>query len=324
MSLTLGVVMDPIESITPYKDTTLAMMLAASARGWTIHSIDQADIYLDRGRAFAKRRKVAVYDDNNHWFDAEDLVDAPLSENDIILMRKDPPFDMDYIYTTYLLERAASEGVLVSNRPGSLRDVNEKLYTAWFNEYCPPTLVTASATRLKGFVQHHKDAIIKPLDGMGGAGIFRLTPEDPNINIILEQSTRGSRRQIMAQRYVPEIKDGDKRVLVVNGQAVPFALARIPAQGETRGNLAAGGRGVPVALGEAEQRIVEAVSPHLLERGLLFVGLDIIGSYLTEINVTSPTCARELDAHMQAHGSGNHRYSAGISNTYLDALEGML
>ncbi|MFT5895741.1 MAG: glutathione synthase [bacterium] len=325
MSITIGIVMDPIESITPYKDTTLAMMLAAQARGWTVHSIDQKDIYLDQGRAYSRRRKVHVYDDNNHWFDAEAPQEAPLSEHDIILMRKDPPFDMDFIYTTYMLERAAVEGVYVSNRPNSLRDVNEKLYTAWFSEFCPPTLVTTSSERLKAFIEHHQDAIIKPLDGMGGAGIFRLTPNDPNINIILEHATLQDSRQIMAQRYVPEIKDGDKRVLVVNGEAVPYALARIPAQGETRGNLAAGGRGVPVALTDKERRIVDAVSPYLLERGLLFVGLDIIGSYLTEVNVTSPTCVRELDAFMQAQNISNPRapdsYTPGIADIYLDALE---
>ena len=325
MGTTLGIVMDPIDSIVPYKDTTLAMMLAASARGWTIHYIEQHDIYLDQGRAFARRRKVKVYDNNDHWFDAEDPVDAPLAEHDIILMRKDPPFDMDYIYTTYLLERAASEGVYVGNQPNSLRDVNEKLYTSWFSEFCPPTLVTTSSARLKQFIEHHQDAIIKPLDGMGGAGIFRLRPDDPNINIILEQATINDRRQIMAQRYVPEIKDGDKRVLVVNGQAVPYALARIPAQGETRGNLAAGGRGVPVPIDDKERRIVDAVAPALLERGLLFVGLDVIGSYLTEVNVTSPTCVRELDAHMRQQtktpSAREDGYIPGIADTYLDALE---
>lgn len=325
MSITIGIVMDPIESITPYKDTTLAMMLAAQARGWTIHTIDQKDIYLDQGRAYSRRRKVHVYDDNDHWFDAEAAQDAPLAEHDIILMRKDPPFDMDFIYTTYMLERAAVEGVYVSNRPSSLRDVNEKLYTAWFSEFCPPTLVTTSSARLKAFIEHHKDAIIKPLDGMGGAGIFRLTPNDPNINIILEHATLQDSRQIMAQRYVPEIKDGDKRVLVINGVAVPYALARVPAQGETRGNLAAGGRGVPVALTDKEQRIVDAVSPYLLERGLLFVGLDIIGSYLTEVNVTSPTCVRELDAFMHQQNGNDHSasesYTPGIADNYLDALE---
>lgn len=324
MSIKLGIVMDPIESITPYKDTTLAMMLAAQARGWEIHCIDQRDIYLDQGRAFATRRKVRVFDDNSHWFEAEAPIDAPLAENRIILMRKDPPFDMDFIYTTYLLELAAAEGVYVSNRPGSLRDVNEKLSTAWFSEFCPPTLVTASSARLKEFIALHKDAIVKPLDGMGGAGIFRLTPDDPNINIILEHSTLNDSRQIMAQRYVPEIKDGDKRVLVVNGEAMPFALARIPAQGETRGNLAAGGRGVAVPVTDIERQIVDAISPWLLERGLLFVGLDVIGRYMTEINVTSPTCVRELDAHMhglpEAAQANEQGYRAGIADIYLDAV----
>lgn len=323
--LTLGVVMDPIESVVPYKDTTLSMLLAAQARGWTLHVIEQQDMFLVQGRPHARRRQVRVVDDDAHWFEAEEAVEAPLSEHDIILMRKDPPFDMDFIYTTYLLERAAEEGVLVSNRPGSLRDVNEKLATSWFPDLCPPTLVTASAARLKQFVTEHGDAIIKPLDGMGGAGIFRLRPEDPNINIILEQSTRNSRLQIMAQRYVPEIAAGDKRVLVVAGVAEDHALARIPAQGETRGNLAAGGRGVPVPLGESERRIVERVTPMLVERGLDFVGLDVIGNYLTEINVTSPTCARELDARAaEAAGVPIRSGVPGIASRYLDALEARL
>lgn len=323
--VTLGVVMDPIESITPRKDTTLSMLLAAAARGWTLHVMEQKDLYLVQGEPFARRRKVSVQDDDTHWFEADAPLDAPLSEHDIILMRKDPPFDMNYIYTTYLLERAVAAGVLVSNRPDSLRDVNEKLATAWFPELCPPTLVTASAARLREFVTEHGDVIVKPLDGMGGAGIFRLRPEDPNINIILEHSTLDDQLQIMAQRYVPAIVEGDKRVLVVAGVAVDHALARIPAQGETRGNLAAGGRGVPVPLGTAERRIVDRVAPTLLERGLDFVGLDVIGDYLTEINVTSPTCARELDAHAAAtSGDPENDTSPSIASRYLDALESRL
>ena len=321
MATTLGVVMDPIESVTPYKDTTLAMLLAAQARGWTLHVIEQRDIFLAGGRVHARRRRVRVADDDERWFEAEEAREAPLAEHDVVLMRKDPPFDMHYVYTTYLLEHAAAEGVLVSNRPSSLRDVNEKLATAWFPELCPPTLVTADPARLKRFVAEHGDAIVKPLDGMGGSGIFRLRPDDPNLNIVLEQSTRGGRLQIMAQRYVPEITEGDKRVLVVGG-AVDHALARVPAQGETRGNLAAGGRGVPVPLGEAERRIVDAVAPMLLERGLLFVGLDVIGDRLTEINVTSPTCARELDARAaEAAGKPVRGGVPGIAARYLDALE---
>jgi len=325
MSLNLGIVMDPIESITPYKDTTLAMLLAAAARGWTPHVMTQPDLYLLQGRAFATRRRVRVFDDATRWFEAEAPVDALMSELDVVLMRKDPPFDMDFVYTTHILERAAADGVLVSNRPGSLRDVNEKLSTAWFPELCPVTLVTASRTRLRAFVDEHADVIVKPLDGMGGTGIFRLTPHDPNINMILEQITLGDTRQIMAQRYLPEIVDGDHRVLVIGGTPADHALARIPAQGETRGNLAAGGRGVPVPLSEPMRRIAEAVAPTLLERGLDFVGLDIIGTSLTEINVTSPTCVRELDAHAQGRPvtdiDASRPYVRGLADDYLDVLE---
>jgi len=325
MSLNLGVVMDPIESITPYKDTTLAMLLAGAARGWTLHVMTQPDLYLLQGRALARRRRVRVFDDATRWFEADAPVDAPLADLDIVLMRKDPPFDMDFVYTTHILERAAAEGVLVGNRPGSLRDVNEKLYTAWFPELCPVTLVTASRARLRAFVDEHRDVIVKPLDGMGGTGIFRLTPTDPNINMILEQITIGDTRQIMAQRYLPEIVDGDHRVLVIGGRPAEHALARIPAQGETRGNLAAGGRGVPVPLSAPMRRIAETLAPALLERGLDFVGLDVIGSSLTEVNVTSPTCVRELDAHAQGRAvtdiDASRPYVRGLADDYLDVLE---
>ena len=325
MSLTLGVVMDPIESLVPYKDTTLSMLLAAAARGWRLRVTGLADLYLEDGRAHARTREVRVFDDDARWFEADEPRDAPLAEHDIVLMRKDPPFDMDYVYATYLLERAAEEGVLVSNRPSSLRDVNEKLGALRFPELCPPTLVTASPARLKAFVAEHGDVIVKPLDGMGGTGIFRVRPDDPNLNIILEQSTRAGRLLIMAQRYLPAIRDGDKRVLVVAGEAVDHALARIPAAGETRGNLAAGGRGVPVPLGEAERRIVERVTPTLIELGLDFVGLDVIGEHLTEVNVTSPTCARELDAHAaERAGLPTRGGVPGIASRYLDALEARL
>ena len=324
-ALSLCVVMDPIEGITPYKDTTLAMLLAASARGWELHVATLADLYLVDGRAFATRRRVAVFDDPRRWFEAGAAEDAPLAAHDVILMRKDPPFDMDFVYATHVLELAEAEGALVGNRPRSLRDVNEKLFTARFPELCPPTIVTASRARLAAFVAEHEDAIVKPLDGMGGAGIYRLTPRDPNLNMILETITLGDRRQIMAQRYLPEIVDGDKRVLVVGGRPAELMLARVPAQGETRGNLAAGGRGVPRPLGEAERRIAEAVAPALLERGLDFVGLDVIGDRLTEVNVTSPTCVRELDAHAQGRDvadiDASRPYVRGICDDYLDVLE---
>lgn len=325
MTLKIGIVMDPIASIAPYKDTTLAMMLAAQTRGWQVFYIEQNWLYLEQGEAFSRRQAVKLYDNNEHWYDAEEPEDAPLSDLDIILMRKDPPFNMDYIYTTYLLERAAADGVLVSNRPNSLRDVNEKLFTAWFSEHCPPTLVTTDSSRIKAFVEHHNDVIVKPLDGMGGESIYRLTVNDPNINVILENITRRDTLQIMAQRYIPEIVDGDKRILVVHGVPMPYALARVPAQGETRGNLAAGGRGVPVELSETDRQIAESIAPHLVERGLHFVGLDVIGSKLTEINVTSPTCVRELDAHatsLNTDSSGNNG-TAGIADIYLDGLEAL-
>ncbi len=318
--------MDPIESISPYKDTTLSMLLAAQARGWQVSELLQHDLYLQQGKPFARCRQVQVMDNNDHWFEADSAVERPLKDFDILLMRKDPPFNMDFIYTTYILERAAEEGVLVSNRPSSLRDVNEKLFTSWFANFCPITLVTASSARLRQFITEHKDAIIKPLDGMGGEGIYRLTESDPNLSVILESVTAGDRRQIMAQRYVPEITQGDKRILVVNGKPVPYALARVPLQGETRGNLAAGGRGVPKPLSDRDREIAETIAPHLVERGLLFVGLDVIGDYLTEINVTSPTCARELDAHMHAQPgapSPIDGYRRGIADDYLDALENL-
>ena len=323
--LALGVVMDPIESVTPYKDTTFAMLLAAQARGWDCFVMTQPELYLVQGRAFATRRRVRTFDDPTRHFEADAPEDVPLAAHDVVLMRKDPPFDMDYVYTTHFLDRAAAEGVLVGNRPGSLRDVNEKLYTAWFPELCPTTIVTASRARLRAFVEDEGDVIVKPLDGMGGAGIFRLTPTDPNIGIVLELITLDDTRQIMAQRYLPEIVEGDKRVLVVGGRPADLMLARVPSRGETRGNLAAGGRGVPMPLGDAERRIAEAVAPTLVERGLDFVGLDVIGDRLTEVNVTSPTCARELDAHARGRDvrdiDASRPYVRGICDDYLDVLE---
>ncbi|MCB1754438.1 MAG: glutathione synthase [Gammaproteobacteria bacterium] len=295
MRIKLGVIMDPIESIKPYKDSTFAMMLAAQKRGWEIFYMLPGDCYLENGKAFAHMCPLQVEDNNSDWFEKGEGLDRELAALDVILMRVDPPFNMDYIYTTYLLEYAESQGTLVVNKPASLRDVNEKLYAGWFADCCPTTLVSASAARHKQFLQQHKDIIVKPLDGMGGASIFRLRENDPNINVVLETMTNFDSTQIMAQTFIPEISEGDKRVLLVDGVPAPFALARIPAKGETRGNLAAGGRGVAVPLSEQDKRICARVAPTLREKGLLFVGLDIIGDYLTEINVTSPTCIRELD-----------------------------
>jgi len=311
MQVNIGIVMDPIESITPYKDSTLAMMLAAQKRGWTLWYMQQQDLYLVDGVAHARRTRVEVADDNEHWFDAVDEVDEPMKSLDIVLMRKDPPFNMDFIYSTYILERAEADGVLVSNKPSSLRDVNEKLFTAWFAEHCPTTTVTMNSERIKSFLNQHQDIIVKPLDGMGGESIFRIRSGDPNVNVILETITRRDTRQTMAQTYLPEIRDGDKRVLVVNGEPMPYTLARIPTAGESRGNLAAGGRGVPTAITEHERSLIAALRDELVARDLLFVGVDVIGTRITEINVTSPTCIRELDAHADLD----------IAGQYMSALE---
>jgi glutathione synthase len=293
----LGVVMDPIGSITIKKDTTYALLLEAQARGWAIRYMEMADLYLRDGEAHARTRGLKLFRDTTPWFEFLDERDEPLAALDAILMRKDPPFDMEYIHATYLLEHAEARGALVVNRPQGLRDANEKLYTAWFPQCMPPTLVAREAARFRAFLAEQGDIIVKPLGEMGGASIFRLRASDPNVNVVLELMTGDGARYTMAQRYLPEIAAGDKRIIVIDGEpACDWALARIPAPGETRGNLAAGGRGVGVPLTERDRWMCAQVGPALREKGLLFVGLDVIGDYLTEINVTSPTCVRELDA----------------------------
>lgn len=296
MTVKLGVVMDPIGSINPKKDSTLAMLIAAQKRGWQLYYMEQADLFLRDGKAQAHVRKMEVRDDLNDWHTLQNLKQMPLEALDVVLMRKDPPFDMQFIHTTYLLELAEAAGVLVVNKPQSLRDANEKLYTAWFPQCCPPTLVSSDMGQLRSFMEEHGDIIIKPLEGMGGMSIFRLKEGDPNISVALETLTNQGQQYIMAQRFIPEITTGDKRILMVNGKPMPYALARIPAKGETRGNLAAGGHGEGVPLSDRDRWIAEQVGPTLVKKGLIFVGLDVIGDYLTEINVTSPTCIRELDA----------------------------
>lgn len=295
MTVKIGVVMDPIESIVVKKDTTLAMLLAAQAKGWELFYMQQSDLYLDNGAARGIMTPVEVRDDEADWFTLGDENDESLSSLDVILMRKDPPFDMDFVYSTYILEQAQREGCLIVNDPQSLRDCNEKLFATQFPQCCPPLIVSSSAAKLKDFYASHQDVIYKPLDGMGGASIFRIKPNDPNISVVIETLTDNGRRQIMAQKFVPEISNGDKRILVINGVPVDYALARIPASGETRGNLAAGGAGVAQPLSDKDRWIVDQVAPTLIQKGLLFVGLDVIGDYLTEINVTSPTCVREID-----------------------------
>ncbi|MBI2381203.1 MAG: glutathione synthase [Gammaproteobacteria bacterium] len=296
MSHRLAVVMDPIAGITIKKDSSFAMLLAAQARGWQLFYLEMADLSLRDGRAYGHGRPLKVFDDYHHWFELGEREDLPLAAHDALLMRKDPPFDTEYIYATYILERAEEEGLMVVNQPRALRDCNEKLFTAWFPELTPRTLVTRSAAQLRAFLAEEQDIILKPLDGMGGASIFRVGAADPNIGVIIETLTGHGRRYAMAQRYIPEILQGDKRILMVNGEAVPYCLARIPQGGETRGNLAAGGRGQAQPLSESDWSITRAVGPELKKRGLIFVGLDVIGDRLTEINVTSPTCIREIDA----------------------------
>ena len=291
----LAVLMDPIASIKPSKDTTLAMMLAAQARGWTLYYLQQSDLSLNEGRVMAQLTEVRVMDDTSHWYEFGDQHSLPLTEMDALLMRKDPPFDMEYIYTTYLLEQAESAGLLVVNKPQSLRDANEKLYTAWFPHCTPPTLVSRQAEQFRDFLARHKDIILKPLEGMGGSSIFRLTQSDPNISVVIETLTDYGHKYAMAQAFIPEISKGDKRIILIDGEPIPYALARIPAKGETRGNLAAGGTGVGQPLSERDYWLCAQVAPTLRAKGLIFVGLDVIGDYLTEINVTSPTGVRELD-----------------------------
>ncbi len=304
MSRHIGIVMDPISAINIKKDSSFAMLLAAQAKGWSLYYMEQQDIFLQNGIVSAKLQRLQVTEDEQNWYQLTESQTLPLADLDVILMRKDPPFDMEYIYSTYLLEQAQAAGVLVVNNPQSLRDANEKLFTAWFPQCCPATLVTRRADLIRDFQQQHGDIILKPLDGMGGASIFRVQQGDPNFSVIIETLTDHGRTSIMAQRFIPEISEGDKRILMINGEPVPYALARIPAKGETRGNLAAGGRAEGRPLTDRDRWICQQVGPTLREKGLLFVGLDVIGDYLTEINVTSPTCIRELDQQFNLNIAG--------------------
>lgn len=304
--------MDPIESINIKKDSTFAMMLEAQARGWELHYILQSDMYVQAGISYAKSQQISVEDNPQHWFDYQsDAKEIALHELDALLMRKDPPFNMEYIYSTYMLELAEQRGLLVVNRSDSIRSCNEKLFTAWFPEFTPETLVTADMQRIRDFHDAQERIVVKPLDGMGGAMIFQIQKDDANRNVILETITDYGRRTVMAQRFLPEYKQGDKRILIIDGEPFPHALARIPASGEGRANLAAGGSYEGVDLTDREFEICEKMAPVLREKGLMFVGLDVIGDYITEINVTSPTCIRELDTI----------YDANIAALLMDAIE---
>ncbi|SFL89256.1 glutathione synthase [Marinobacter zhejiangensis] len=296
MTVRLGIVMDPIDAIHYKKDSSLAMLWAAQERGWQLEYMELQDLYLAGGQARAHTRDLTVHHDPENWFALGGSQDRALGDLDVILMRKDPPVDREFLMATYILSAAEQQGALVVNPPAALRDCNEKLFATQFEDCTPPLIVTRSPRRLREFYAEHGDVIMKPLDGMGGRSIFRVREGDANLGVIIETLTNHGEHQAMAQKFIPEISDGDKRILLIDGEPVPYALARIPSHGENRGNLAAGGRGEGRELSARDREICARVAPVIKEKGLIFVGLDVIGDYLTEINVTSPTCIRELDA----------------------------
>ena len=308
----LAVVMDPIGQIKYAKDTTLALLLAAQARGWSLHYLEQPDLRLRDGVAEGRVRPLSVLADPQTWFTLGEAATHPLGSFDVILMRKDPPFDTEFIYTTYILERAEAAGALVVNRARGLRDMNEKVFTAWFPQCCAPTLVTRDMAQMAAFAAEHGKVVIKPLHGMGGHSIFVLERGDKNARVVFETLTDEGRRFAIAQKYLPDIvTGGDSRVLVVDGEPVPYALARIPSAEDNRGNLAAGAKGLGRPLTDRDRWLVGQIGPVLREAGMLFVGLDVIGGYVTEINVTSPTGVRELE----------HQFDLDIGAMLIDAVE---
>lgn len=307
--------MDPIASIHPEKDTSLAFMLEAQLRGWEIVYMEMADLFLRDGRAEARMRYVKVFNDVNKWFEFTGEEYGPLGDLDVILMRKDPPFDIEFIIATYILERAEAEGALVVNNPRSLRDANEKIFTAWFPQCCPPSLLTRSVTAVQTFLETHGKIIVKPTDKMGGKSVYVIAKGDPNTRVILDEITGSGQRYIQAQKYIPEIEtSGDKRIILIDGIPVDYGIARIPSEGDHRGNLAAGAKAKGFELTERDRWICKQVGPALKEHGLLFTGIDVIGDFLTEINITSPTCIREIDQIYNTH----------IAAMFFDALQNIL
>jgi len=309
----LAVLMDPIQKLKIHKDSSFAMLLEAQRRGHEVHVFEQRDLGLRNGKAWIRSRRTRVFDNPTRWYEQDEPRIEDASSFDWVLLRKDPPFDAEYLYDTQILERAEALGTLVVNRPAALRDANEKLFTALFPQCCPPTLVARQQSDLREFVLEHGLCVVKVLDSMGGTSIFRVQADDPNLNVILETVTLEGTRAALVQRYIPEIVSGDKRILLIDGEPVPFALARIPKAGEFRGNLARGGSGRGQPLSERDRWICAQVGPELKRRGLIFVGLDVIGDYLTEVNVTSPTCIRELDA----------QFGLNIAGLLFDRLEAM-
>lgn len=291
----IGVLMDAIESINIKKDSTFAMMLAAQAKSIEIRYFQQSDLYVEAGEAWVQSQAIKVTDNSKDYFALSDKKTHLLSELDAILMRKDPPFDMEYIYATYILEMAEEKGVRIINPPAALRQVNEKFYISHFKEVAPKTLISKNAEKIREFVNAEKKVVVKPLDGMGGSGIFKLQNDDQNLNVILETVSQHYQETIMVQGFIEGIEKGDKRILLINGEPIAYGLSRIPKKGEFRANLATGGHGVVEALTEREKEICQRVAPKLKALGLVFVGLDVINGYLTEINITSPTCIREIE-----------------------------
>lgn len=313
MTIKLGMVMDPIQTVKTYKDSSFAMLLAAQAKGWELHYMEMNDLFVKDGRAFARTRRLEVVDQKTDFFTfLDEGVTRPLDDLDAVIMRKDPPFNMEYIYATYILELAENAGTLIVNKPQGLRDANEKMFTAMFPDCVPPTLVTREEGRLREFLAEHQDIIVKPLDMMGGHSIFRVTADSPNIGVIFETMTQYESVFTIAQRYIPAVSEsGDKRILLINGEPIPYALARMQAEGETRANIAAGGTPIGQPFTERDHWICQQVGPMLRERGFLFVGIDVIGDYLTEVNVTSPTGIRELDK----------QFGLDIGGQLMDAIE---
>ena len=315
MTIKLGMVMDPIQSTKTYKDSSFAMLLAAQARGWELHYIEMNDLFARDGRAYARTRQLEVKDQKEDFFTFLSDDTRPLDELDAIIMRKDPPFNMEFIYATYILELAENAGTLIVNKPQGLRDANEKLFTAMFPQCVPPTLVTREQSRLRDFLAEYQDIIVKPLDMMGGHSIFRVMADSPNVGVIFETMTQHESAFTIAQQYIPAVSEsGDKRILLINGEPIPYALARMQAEGETRANIAAGGTPIGVPFTERDHWICKQVGPMLRERGFLFVGIDVIGDYLTEVNVTSPTGIRELDS----------QFGLDIGGQLMDAIAQMI
>ena len=311
MAAALLFIVDPLDSLKAYKDSSVAMMRAAQARGHTIWAAEQTELHWTKRGVSAEAVRIALTDNDEDWYRAHETEARPLEAYAAVLMRKDPPFDLEYVATTWLLSAAVRDGAKVFNAPDAIRDHNEKLAIAEFAPYVAPTLVTREPERIQAFIDEQQDVVVKRLDVMGGENIFRVRTDDPNRNVIVEVMVQGGSRMVMAQRYIPEIRAGDNRVLLIDGEPVPFALARIPKAGESRGNLAAGARGVAQPLSARQREIATAVGPALAKRGLLLVGLDIIGDWLTEVNVTSPTCFREIQ----------DQSGFDVAGTFISALE---